>query len=302
MDIRKQQIRTIYPSDPTIINSAVTNFVNLETSTLYKKEDDGTYSPIGSSIAERYINDFLTSSFLPSASLTTNELYNWKNFQADLEFLNKKLSILRKTITSWDTYHIAEVATNRNTLVNKLATLAPNTGLLINITPSVEVNGITYGQGDVVYCDFNGEKHHIKGASGGYYYPQDFVADKEANNTFKMVYRFASTLPTSGTAKMGEGATPHEIMEKEITMLAGSKVYFGQYELEAGNTITKNFIIDQDDNNQDMLVYPVIRIYAVVEDRWEEILYDKDWVSYNTTKNTFTITNQMKIPVIVETR
>lgn len=298
MDIRKQQIRTIYPSDPTIINSAVTNFVNLATSTLYKKEDDGTYSPIGSSIAERYINDFLTSSFLPSASLTTNELYNWKNFQADLEFLNKKLSILRKTITSWDTYHIAEVATNRNTLVNKLATLAPNTGLLINITPSVEVNGITYGQGDVVYCDFNGEKHHIKGASGGYYYPQDFIADKEANNTFKMVYRFASTLPTSGTAEMGEGATPHEIMEKEITMLAGSKVYFGQYNLaQKGSDITKTFI---EDNG--VLIYPIIRIYTVVEGLLEEILYDKTWVSYDTTKKTFKITNQMKIAVIVELR
>lgn len=304
MDIRKQQIRTIYPSDPTIINSAVTNFANLATSTLYIKDADGTtYLPVGSSIAERYINDFLTSSFLPSANIST-DLYNWHNFRADLEFLNKKLSTLRKTITSWDTYHIAEVATNRNTLVNKLATLAPNTGLLINITPSIEISGVNYGQGDVVYCDFNGEKHHIKGASGGYYYPQDFTTVDGANNTFKMVYRFASTLPTGGSEEMGANATPHEIMEKQIKMSSGHSVYFGQYNLakhgESGNAITKNFIIDEDNNN--VLIYPIIRIYIAADGGLEEVLYTKDWVNYNTTAKTFTITNQMKTAVIVEMR
>lgn len=301
MDIRKQQIRTIYPSDPTIINSAVTNFANLATSTLYIKNADGiNYSPVGSAIAERYINDFLTSSFLPSASIST-DLYNWQNFRADLEFLNNKLSTLRKTITSWDTYHIAEVATNRNTLINKLATLAPNTGLLVNITPSVEINGVTYGQGDVVYCDFNGEKHHIKGASGGYYYPQDFAAIDGATNTFKMVYRFASTLPTGGTGVMGSDAVPHEVMEKTVEMSSGNGVYFGQYNLAAKGSedqaITKNFVEDSG-----VLIYPFVRIYITVDGRLEEVLYDKTWVSYNTTGKTFTITNQMKIAVLVEIR
>lgn len=301
MDIRKQQIRTIYPSDPTIINSAVTNFANLATSTLYIKNADGaTYSPVGSAIAERYINDFLTSSFLPSAAIST-DVYNWHNFRADLEFLNNKLSILRKTITSWDTYHIAEVATNRNTLINKLATLAPNTGLLINITPSVEINGVNYGQGDVVYCDFNGEKHHIKGASGGYYYPQDFAAIDGATNTFKMVYRFASTLPTSGIGTMGTNAVPYEVMEKTVEMSSGSGVYFGQYNLAAkgseGQSMTKNFVQDNG-----ILVYPFIRIYITVDGGLEEVLYDKTWVSYNTTGKTFTITNQMKVAVLVEIR
>jgi hypothetical protein len=76
MDIRKKQIRTIYPSDPTVINPAVTNFANLVTDTLYIQNADGkTYSPVGSTLVERYINDFLTSSFLPSASIRT-DLYN----------------------------------------------------------------------------------------------------------------------------------------------------------------------------------------------------------------------------------
>lgn len=301
MDIRKKQIRTIYPSDPTVINPAVTNFANLVTDTLYIQNADGkTYSPVGSTLVERYINDFLTSSFLPSASIRT-DLYNWQNFRADLEFLNTKLSTLRKTITSWDTYHISEVATNRNTLINKLATLTPNTGLLVNITPSVEINGVTYGQGDVVYCDFNGEKHHINGASGGYYYPQDFASVEGATNTFKMVYRFASTLPSSGTGSMGANATPYETMEKTISVSAGNGVYFGQQTLNAkgaaGSSATTNFIEDGG-----VLIYPFVRIYYQSANGLEEVLYDDSWVSYNTSEKKFTVTNQFKIPVLVELR
>lgn len=298
MDIRKQQIRTIYPSDPTIINSAVTNFANLVTSTLYIKNDDNTYSPVGSTLVERYINDFLTSSFLPSSGIST-DLYNWQNFRADLEYLNNKLSTLRKTITSWDTYHIAEVATNRNTLINKLATLAPNTGLLVNISPAVEINGTNYGRGDVVYCDFNGEKHHIKGASGGYYYPQDFAPVGEgATNTFKMVYRFASTLPSSGVGSMEANATPYETMEKTVDVSAGHNVYFGQYTINAGASKELNLIYDGG-----IVIYPLIRIYYKHSDgRLEEILYDKSWVSYNLTTKKFTITNPCVFAVVVELR
>jgi hypothetical protein len=189
------------------------------------------------------------------------------------------------------------VATNRNTLINKLATLAPNTGLLVNISPSVEINGITYGRGDVVYCDFNGEKHHIKGASGGYYYPQDFAPVGEgATNTFKMVYRFASTLPSSGVGSMEANATPYETMEKTVNVSAGNNIYFGQYTINAGASKELNLIQDGT-----IFIYPLIRIYYKHNDgRLEEILYDKSWVSYNLTTKKFNITNPCVFAIIVE--
>ena len=195
------------------------------------------------------------------------------------------------------------MATDRNTLVNKLATLAPNTGLLINITPSVEINGVTYGQGDVVYCDFNGEKHHIAGASGGYYYPKNFEAVSKANNTYKMTYRFASTLPASGTGPMGADATPYEEMEKTVNVKIGNMVYFGSYTLSERGSANGSKEFDLIEDADEIIIYPVVRIYLKQTDgSLEEILYDNTWVTYNTADLKFTINNQLKIGVVVEIR
>jgi hypothetical protein len=45
-----------------------------------------------------------------------------------------------------------------------------------------------------------------------------------------------------------------------------------------------------------------VRIYYQSANGLEEVLYDDNWVSYNTSEKKFTVTNQFKIPVLVELR
>ena len=68
----------------------------------------------------------------------------------------------------------------------KLGSLQPNTGLVVNSleSASVTVNNQSYARGDIIFKDINNQQHHIASYSGGYYYPAAIkpVENEDDNN------------------------------------------------------------------------------------------------------------------------
>lgn len=257
-NLKRQSVRTIYPTDAEIINPAATNFSN------WAKLTNPSETEM---MAERVIDDYLTT-FLPS-SQTTDSAYNWASFRKDLEYLNRKLSVLRKTITSWDTYQINEVVTDKNILASRIASLTPNSGLLVNLSQSISINGETYGRGDIVYSDSQGVRSRIPAKSGGYYYPYAIssvaIGDSESSSTLRIEYHFATNNPSATPANIktsptDTGPTPAQTMIANVPISGDQPVYNFSVEIAAGESEEFDLEYVQEDSLY-TIVYPYVRCF-----------------------------------------
>lgn len=154
-------------------------------------------------LAEKLLDSYLRYSVMPSNS-----------YVAQLQYLDRKIEATRKTISSWESYRIGAVAENEDELRQKLGTLAPNTGLVVNSlnTAQITVQNKTYSRGDIVFKDINNQEHLIRSYSGGYYYPtsiRNFTTTMEMqalddnelhtfvvpNGTYQLEYYYATSIP-----------------------------------------------------------------------------------------------------------
>ena len=190
-----------------------------------------------------------------------------------MEYLNRKLSVLRKTITSWDTYQINEVVTDKNILASRIASLTPNSGLLVNLSQSLTINGEPYGRGDIVYADSQGTRSRIPAKSGGYYYPyaiSSLVNDEEGGEevgtaSLQIEYHFAANNPSEGesiikTSSSIPGPTPAKTMKANVALEGDNAVYNTNYTVAASDTVTFN-LESSLQNSFYTVIYPYIRFF-----------------------------------------
>lgn len=122
-----------------------------------------------------------------------------KDIDSKLHYLDRKIEATRKTISSWESYRISAVATGEEELRQKLGSLQPNTGLVINSleSASVTVNNQSYSRGDIIFKDINNQQHHIPSYSGGYYYPTAIIPSTGENSgSYILSYAYATSAPT----------------------------------------------------------------------------------------------------------
>lgn len=207
----KNLVRTVWPSNGQLINNVPLN--NEWGITLSKDEiTEGTTNY--SVLAERFLDTYATSC-LPSAGHSGTYDVEWLN--KDLKFLSNKLEAVRKTITSWDAYHISQVVSTEDELWTGLSSLVENSSLLVNIPSPVYRNDTAYAMGDIVYCDLNRNQHIIHSLPSGFYYPSAIVTSDNSNNV-SLQWRYSTTTPTpSSTNPPALSNTPSTIPYTDIT-------------------------------------------------------------------------------------
>ena len=113
------------------------------------------------------------------ATLSTEDDNNkFKNY---MQYLDAKISAVRKTATFWDAYNIRESATNKNDFINKYAKLPNNSSLIINSGQFV-IGDTTYDRGAVVIKDFYGNQNIIKSKQSGFYIPSQITKIQDSSN------------------------------------------------------------------------------------------------------------------------
>lgn len=259
MDFKKYAIRTFYPSIPNQIQTT-TAYDSINTT-------DGQGNTI---LAEKLLDEYLSVT-LPSASVE-----NWKsnaaqNIQNDLEYLNRKLSVARKTITSWDTYKVSEVVTDTELLGAKIQGLSLNSSLVVNTPVSVTLAGKTYSTGDIVFKDINGAIHLLKSQPTGYFFPDRLqqVTINEVTNTLQLVFAYAAGSPSetekivdTGNVLVSESLPYNWKTEQEIKKGQSIQIKYQTYTNDEGNLIG---------------IHPKIFAYLVSDDiKGEEIYIDQD--------------------------
>ena len=98
-----------------------------------------------------------------------------------IQYLDAKLSAVRKTATFWDAYNIRESASTVDEFAQKYAALPNNSSLVIN-TGTLNIGEKTYNRGDIVIKDNYGNEVDVKNNLGGVYIPQTEVKDLGAGN------------------------------------------------------------------------------------------------------------------------
>ena len=166
-------------------------------------------------IAERYI-DLFAKNRIPSAFKTTS--YTLDDYKRDLQFLNRKMEAVRKTLSIWESYKIGEVAFTRDELEYKLGALPPNTGLVVNFeADNLQIGDKTYSQGDVVFTDYIGNQYILKSFSGGYYYPYKYNRVEESSNIYEIHYHYTTAQPIEGTQTLTDNVALEQ-PSKNISM------------------------------------------------------------------------------------
>ena len=133
-------------------------------------------------IAEDVIN-WLGHSHVVPKSITNNE----STILEYMQYLDAKISAVRKTTTFWDSYNIRDAATSQLDFINKYAALPNNSSLIIN-SDSFKIGNTTYNKGSVVLKDFYGNQQIIEGKQNGFYIPSSLTT--VGNGNFKLTFEY----------------------------------------------------------------------------------------------------------------
>lgn len=133
-------------------------------------------------IAEDVIN-WLGHSHVVPKSITNNE----STILEYMQYLDAKISAVRKTTTFWDSYNIRDAAISQLDFINKYAALPNNSSLIIN-SDSFKIGDITYNKGSVVLKDFYGNQQIIEGKQNGFYIPSSLTTVGSGN--FKLTFEY----------------------------------------------------------------------------------------------------------------
>lgn len=133
-------------------------------------------------IAENIIN-WLGHSHVVPTSITNNE----STILEYMQYLDAKISAVRKTTTFWDSYNIRDAAISQLDFINKYAALPNNSSLIIN-SDSFKIGNTTYNKGSVVLKDFYGNQQIIEGKQNGFYIPSSLTTIGTGN--FKLTFEY----------------------------------------------------------------------------------------------------------------
>lgn len=150
-----------------------------------KKESTGNLIKKEISIPREYFGKIIGTVNLP------NTISDWTTCKNALDFLQEKMSYIRKTITSWDVLNLQDTITAPENAVEKIENLLPNSSLMVvfdDANQSFNYNDQDYKTGDMFVKAFDGTIIPIKGAvEKGRYTPTDLTI---INNTVKILYEW----------------------------------------------------------------------------------------------------------------
>ena len=238
--------------------------------------------------AERLIDKYAKNR-MPSM-MSAASPYSIESFQADLQFLSRKMEAVRKTLSIWESYRIADVATNRDELEYKLGALAPNSGLAVNFAADNEsIGDMSYSQGDVVFKDYLGNSYLLKSFSGGYYFPCKATPLNEAQTVLQIDYQYTTNLPIEDSKTLSANEVlqePYTNINFKITETDTQDRYSLQQSLSPNSSVSLVALF----NTNNELIRPVTAWYLLDanNNKIDRIYFDSDWEWDGNTTITFT--------------
>lgn len=245
--------------------------------------------------AQIYAAEWLLDNYLRCSQMPTGD------YAAQLQYLDRKIEATRKTISSWESYRISAVATGEEDLQQKLGTLQPNTGLVINSleSASIQINNQSYSRGDIVFKDINNQQHHIASYSGGYYYPSSLDAQKnekdEATGSYILSYTYATSAPSLKNSQLT--ATKLSQPAQNINMAITPATEIGSYGISQSIQTQKSIECEYISNIQ-----PVVAWYMITDKnsgKGERVYFDDE---YTISNGKITCANNTNCELWVEVR
>lgn len=293
----KNLTRTIWPSNGQLINNTP---LDNEWGITVAASADGTQLNY-KVLAERFLDTYATSC-LPSTQQSGD--YNSTLLKADLEFLSNKLETVRKTVTSWDAYHISQVVTTEEELQAGLSSLLENSSLLVNLPTSTQIGDKTYAMGDIVYCDLNRNQHIINSLPNGFYYPSTLTTD--ATNNVTLQWNYSTAIPIDNRNRTDDSELPvlssQTLLQPYYEVSANlpyheEKIVYGhKYLLEP--TKYCEYEIEKD-------IFPEIYFYEGVSDSYtfgERYYLPSSAITFNEVTKRVRITNPTNVSLWVFVR
>lgn len=201
---------------------------------------------------------------------------DWTTCKNALDFLQEKMSYIRKTITSWDVLNLQDTITAPENAVEKIENLLPNSSLMVvfeDTNQSFDYNGQDYKTGDMFVKAFDGTIIPIKGAvEKGRYTPTNLNIE---NNTVTISYEWNT----------------ENINSKDLKLTEFSPVQPNAYFVK--QTIIKNMTFDLIEN-----IIPIIKFYY----NGELIESDGIIINFDENKKQYNIENNLPFSINVEVK
>ena len=218
--------------------------------------------------AEYLLDYYLRHSFMPSDTTDSK-----------LRYLDRKIEATRKTVSSWESYRISAVATGEEELRQKLGSLQPNTGLVVNSleSASVTVNNQSYSRGDIIFKDINNQQHHIPSYSGGYYYPTAITETQPNSGSYILSYAYATSAPTTNSnASLSDSSldAPAQTINITFTPATESGSYGHRGVVSQSNYFPEEITVIQN-------MQPVVAWYLTTTDvsgKGERVYFDEEYI------------------------
>ena len=172
-----------------------------------------------------------------------NEISKDNDYKDYMQYLDAKLSSIRKTATFWDAYNIREAATDQNDFINKYSKLPNNSSLIINCG-SFTIGNTTYERGSVVLKDFYGNQNIIKSKQSGFYIPSQITQIQDSNN-LQLYFEYKDTI---------EQSTINLTIPDTTTSTTDGSFYS-----EKIRELPYSIILEKDNNNN--IIMPFIECY-----------------------------------------
>ena len=168
---------------------------------------------------------------------------NNNEYKDYMQYLDAKISAVRKTATFWDAYNIRESVTDKKDFINKYAKLPSNSSLIINSGQFV-IGDTTYDRGAVVIKDFYGNQNIIKSKQSGFYIPSQITQIPDSNN-LQLSFEYKDTI---------EQSTINLTIPDTTTSTTDGSFYS-----EKIRELPYSIILEKDNNNN--IIMPFIECY-----------------------------------------
>lgn len=212
---------------------------------------------------------------------------DWTTCKNALDFLQEKMSYIRKTITSWDVLNLQDTITTPNNAVEKIENLLPNSSLMVafeDTNQSFNYNGQDYKTGDMFVKAFDGTIIPIKGAvEKGKYTPKGLtIADNTATISYE--WKTDNTDSEDLTLRSSFSSVQPTAYSEKVTIFSSSNI-------SESETLEYSFSLKNG-------IIPIIKFYY----NNELIESDKIIIKFDEDNKQYIITNNLPFNIIMEVK
>ena len=254
-----------------------------------KKPSAAYFIPSDTLLASRIIDELN----IPVQGTDTTSLFN---------YLNLKLENINNNVSIWDFLNIYKVVYTKDELSDAVASLPINSSVIVNVDDfSLYVGQWNVIKGDMIIKDKDGVLHHLKGASGGFYYPAKIQGLGTGSGMFSINFKYSQEEPEAGTSTTISNSSSVLSEPKETIILkvpnsdntTNTTCYSEHIVLNSGG-YTEVTYQKLDSNN----IEPVVYYYL----NGERIYFPKDYEVSQADANKFICTNQSNFTISCEVR